>query len=491
MNKSDQFTILHISDLHFSEGTDFSNPAHAHSVAHLIGLENAIRLLGANDFVVISGDVSNHGDKQSLINASGYIFNTIPIGQGRLTGLKIDAEKCGVVPGNHDAWNAKSSGTLLDRRQQSLENYNFAFNNNAIPQKHGSYYRWIEKGENGLYLAFVDSCFLGDTEENEDSTFGRMRVDEAIAKGKLTVEQTEKLLEWHDLGLKGQLAKSENGEDFIDKDKFAQSLKIIVMHHYLFEPPEHASDYFMTIKHRDIVFRNVALSDFDLMLCGHKHIPSFDVHHYGRHFDRRAVNRYLINYFRRIIGLHSLPIQFEDQNGERWSKVLTTLAQIFTKMFKSKNQNADSRQIAEGVLELLRSGLDKPDEIVRNVKNFLHKNGISGTEIIEQRELKDIEKRISIGLTKEERAQLRIVAQKISGISKSLAAKPFVQALSGSSTKSPGEINRSRSFNQYFITRKKEGWEIKANRYQWDNSTQSFDTDNPMETQHFIRKTLI
>ena len=37
-----EFTIAHISDLHFSEGTDKSNPSHCHSIEYLIGLEKRL-----------------------------------------------------------------------------------------------------------------------------------------------------------------------------------------------------------------------------------------------------------------------------------------------------------------------------------------------------------------------------------------------------------------------------------------------------------------
>jgi hypothetical protein len=189
------------------------------------------------------------------------------------------------------------------------------------------YFDWLEKDGNGLYLAFVDTCFLGDTEENRTSTFGTVRFDQAVATGKLTAQQTEHLLEWHDQGMHGTLQNPRAMGTYIDKAMFAKSLKILVMHHYLFEPAEHKSDYFMRVKDRDLVFRNIALSDFDVLLCGHKHFASFDVHSYGDHFDERAVNRYMMNYFRRLIGLESLPIQFTDEDGRKVSKALTRMAQ--------------------------------------------------------------------------------------------------------------------------------------------------------------------
>ncbi|MEI6270140.1 MAG: metallophosphoesterase [Methylococcaceae bacterium] len=189
METTSEFTLAHISDLHFSDGTVQSNPNHSHSIQLLKGLQNHLTILGDIDFLIVSGDVSNYGDEQSLVNASGWLFSTIPIGKGEVTGLNFPSERVRVVPGNHDAWNATKSGTLIDRRQKSLANYNYAFPNHQIPHG-GCYYDWQQKGQNGLYIAFVDSCFLGDTEPDTESTFGTMRVDKAIAKGRLTIEQT-------------------------------------------------------------------------------------------------------------------------------------------------------------------------------------------------------------------------------------------------------------------------------------------------------------
>lgn len=483
-----KFVIGHVSDLHFSEGTDLSSPAHSHSMDHLIGLEKALGNINNLDYFVVSGDISNSGDKQSLINASGYIFDTIPIGAGKFTGLKLPPQKCGIVPGNHDAWNAEKSGSLIQRRQKSLAHYNFAFNDHKIPSIDGCYYKWLESGGHGVFIAFVDSCFLGDTEENTDSTFGTLRYDQAIAKGKLSVDQSEKLLEWHDLGIKGHLPNPELADQCIDKDIFAKSLKIMIMHHYLFEPPGYSSDYFMRVKHRDVVFRNVAMSDFDIMLCGHKHIPSFDVHTYGHHFDERATNRYLINYFRRIIGLHSLPIQFEDDKGNRWSRALTFLSNILTKKKVSENPNASAEQISEEVIELLKTGLEKPEELERNVKAFIANNGISGSTLIEGAELREIRKRISVGLSQRERTTLKEVANKISGISRALATKPFLQVMSGSTVKATTQLEKLRCFNVYSFDREPDGWRMLAKRYQWNCALKEFDMANPFTTEHFVKK---
>lgn len=469
------FLLAHISDLHFSAGTDRSNPNHAHSIVHLLDLQRCISELEGLDFLIASGDISNHGDRQSLITASGWLLHSIPIGAGEYTGLNLPPERVGVVPGNHDAWNASSGGTLLDRRQKSLENYNFAFPDHVIPQS-GCYFRWIQKGDFGLYIAFVDSCFLGDTEEHTESPFGTLRFDQALAKGKLTVTQTEQLLEWHDRGSHGLLEIPGRAGSFISKEAFSCSLKILVMHHYLFEPPERKSDYFMRVHHRDVVFRNVALSDFDILLCGHKHVPSFDVHDYGTHFDRRAVSRYMLNYFRRLIGLESLPIQFVDDKGRRFSKALTQLVEVIGSWVKRFGRRGgakatlDDGELAERVFDLLKGGLDSPDRLRQSVEKYLRDIGVSGASTLEPGELKRIQKRIATGISVQDRKSLRKVADQVSEISKKLKSRAFVQIMSGSSAKVPSSAGARRAFQTYSINRSGTSWIVKSQRYEWNGT---------------------
>ena len=491
MDSENDFVLAHISDLHFSEGTDQSNPNHAHSIEHLIGIQNRLAALSAVDCLIVSGDVSNHGDRQSLITANGWLFRTIPIGNGEYTGLNMPIQRVRVVPGNHDAWNATESGHLIDRRQKSLEHYNFAFPNHQIPHG-GCYFDWQQKGDNGLYIALIDSCFLGDTEQNEESTFGTLRFDQAISKGRLTVEQAEQLLEWHDKGIQGRLENPRQPGTYIDRNVFAASLKILVMHHYLFEPPEMKSDYFMRIQHRDIVFRNIALSDFDVLMCGHKHVAAFDVHDYGDHFNDRAVNRYMTNYFRRLIGLESLPIQFVDEKGRRLSKALTQLAEIIgsyykriESLFTATQSTANDPEIAEKVFQLLKSGLDSPENLKRTVEKFLHEAGATGASILDSTELKAIQKRITVGLNTQERKELRKVADSISSISRELKARQFLQLMSGSSAKASSTPKQKRSFHVYRIRRDNDGWNLVCDRYNWEGSAFS---DTPTSRNHSFKR---
>lgn len=473
-----EFTIAHISDLHFSEGTDQRNPSLRHSIEHLIGLEKRLPPSSELDLLVVSGDLSESGDRQSLVTASGYIFSTIPIGHGDFTGLKFPVSKTGIVPGNHDAWNAGRSGSLLERRQRSLENYNYAFPDHQVLETHGSRYQWLEKNGAGIYLAYVDSCFLGDNEQHSGANF---RYDQAVAKGKLTIKQTEQLLNWYDLGVQGKLRNSSGLN--IDADRFADALKILVMHHYLFEPPEQPSDYFLRVQDRDIVFRNIALGDFDVLLCGHKHMTAFDVHSYGALCDERARRRHLINHFRRLVGLQSLPVQVVDKDGHHLSKAFTFMATLLAQLVRRRNDRIDSVSLAEQVVNELIQGLDDPAELERMVMEAIGRNSAIGEDNFEAGEWREIAGRIVNALSAAQRQTLRQSAARILNISKTLHARPFLQVMCGSSAKAAGAFSHERAFNIYRIVNESNHWLFQCDRYVWDSQHHQY-PDEPLRLYH-------
>jgi len=317
------------------------------------------------------------------------------------------------------------------------------------------------------------------------NAFGTLRVD-ALAKGKLTVRQTEQLLEWYDLGIKGQLPLHHDQNTFIDKDVFARSLKIMVMHHYLFENQDNKSNYFMRVHHRDVVFRNVALAAFDVLLCGHKHCPAFDVHSYGQHFDSRAKQRYLVNQFRRLIGLHSLPIQFTDDTGVKWSKSLTRLVQLIAWITKRETGQTGDHEIADEVIQQLKQGLHDPKTIERRVKGFMRQTGVIGKVILTDSELTEIRKRLSIGLSADERKLLRPLADKISAVARTLKSTDFLQSISGSSAKASRNSNAKRTFSIYRIRQAGNQWLFESEEFEWSAQDKTFG-DCPVRREHTFR----
>lgn len=476
------FKLVHISDLHFSEGTS-SQASHTHSIPHLRGLQASLRNQVADRFL-ITGDISNYGDSESLLRGRDWLFGTLSIGRGEAIGLKLKPDSTCVLPGNHDAWNNDRTSAIRKRWQRSLENFHDAFPERAAAiAENGAYYDWISRGDSGIFLAFLDSSFLGDPVLEKQ--IARPALFERVAKGSISLSQSQKLLEWFDRGMEGQLPDPYHPGAMIPDQDFSKALKILVMHHYLFEPAGSDNDYFMQVTDRDQCFRNIALADFDVLLCGHKHIADFHPYTYGEHFDARARMRYLLNVFRRAIKIRSLPVQYVDKKGLRLSKWVSTAINLFVAMGK---RDETPEFFVQEVCDLLDRALQDPDAVQGEVRRFLAKRGARAEEVISRRELDELRQQIARHVRLEHRRALRPILRQIREFVRALEARPFIQIVAGSAAKNPRSPEARRSFNVYEIINNDSGWTLYSERYSWDPSTEEF-LGTPARHQHEFTET--
>jgi 3',5'-cyclic AMP phosphodiesterase CpdA len=481
----EDFKFIHLSDLHIFGGQSQRNSNHKHSIPHMKGIQKIVEKESHNlDRLIISGDISHYGDEDNLLKAKQWIYSSMEIGNDEKISLGLkeeDQDKIKLVPGNHDAWNSKSKiGKTIDIRQKSLENFNYSFrrnNKDVIPSKDGYYYDWIQKNDKGIFFIFLDSSFIGDTQiekENPD-----LRVFDKIAKGKFSKEQAEKVLMLYDKGMTGKL-KIPNNSKYIDKNVFAKSLKIVVMHHYLFEPAGQKRELLLQIKETESVFRNFALADIDLLMCGHKHYAEVKDHLYLHHFNKRAKARYIFNYFRRLIGIQSLPFQYSDKKGKKHNKFLSALISVYLKSkYKSQNDNEEikvDKNFNDTLSSILISGIDNPQNFESEIKKFLKKNQTETFDdsIIDEYELAEISRRIKVSFTDEEREALKELTKKLKHVIEELFSRQFVQLMAGSACKKHDGEEKYRSFNIYRITNQDDGYQIKCEKYIWNSERDDF-----------------
>ena len=460
-----EFKIAHISDLHFSAGTD---PAvqHRYSIERLCGIE--AHLSGESfDRLIVSGDLSDSGDFTSLSNAHRWLTDHLTLGNGRTTGLRItDRQKLIIVPGNHDAFNGAGDVGFRKRWQSSLVNFNTVFHAHVLPSPVGLGYDWLERDGEGVYVAYVDSCFLGDPGGGHDpfSTVQR------VAKGRMSHNQSHELLENYDRGMRGLLRDPWTGKP-IETSKFARALKIVVMHHYLFPPPGRrlrAHEYLMEIHHREGVFKNLAMADFDLLLCGHSHIADVHLTSYGREFDRRAKRRYMLNCFRRSVGIHSLPVQFVAARGVRVSKKVSAFFGILLRKARSSEQN-----YLDEFQSLLQHALREPRSLEQDVVAFLREHREDREPDPTPYEMEELRKRIAISIRVEDLPHLEEEARWIGEEVKAMASRPFLQVMNGSASKSTSE-EKKRSFNIYSVRKVARGWQFQSDEYDWNSGQKAF-----------------
>lgn len=479
----DKIKLLHLSDLHFSEGKDKSSSSHMHSIVHLQAIEKYVKKNNNFDRVLISGDLTNYGDRESFLTAETWIFGKLHIGDGETTGLGINKERIKIIPGNHDAFNNGRIGSIPNIKQASLKNYNFVFKEYQMKYPNYSYYDWIEKNDLCVFMAYVDSCHLGDTEiEKSDSQF---KLFEKIARGKITIRQSENLLGWFDKGSRGLLPINLNDTtQLISKEKFATSLKILVMHHYVFEPADDKNDFFMSLTHRDIAFRNIAMSDFDILLCGHKHVHDFHTRSFGDLFDEGASYRFMLNYFRRLLGIDSIPIQYVDENGKYLTRLVTQFINfIYLKLKNSKNNLTTITE--PELVQLFDSFLENPESIEMELKKYILNYQFKGKSILTNQEITEIKKFINTHLSPNKRKEIKNTLSGFNKVIKEFKKRPFLQIMSGSSSKAIGLISKKRSFNEYTITKLRNGYRIESCRNIWDDSIKDFTPCSLAQEQSF------
>jgi len=100
------FRITHISDLHFSENVS-AGSSYTHSIPHLILLQHIIGQQQQQkpfDRLIVTGDISNLGDKESLLKARDWLLSDFSVDGHVRTGLNLPPDALKVVPGNHDAY---------------------------------------------------------------------------------------------------------------------------------------------------------------------------------------------------------------------------------------------------------------------------------------------------------------------------------------------------------------------------------------------------
>ncbi|WP_395707685.1 metallophosphoesterase family protein [Casimicrobium huifangae] len=463
--------IVHISDLHFHESTDGVATRYRHSLACLKDIE---RLLDEHKptHLAVTGDITNIGDKLSLERAYQWIHDQI-YSDGDYYGLH--SVKRGltplIVPGNHDAFNAPTTGSEFKRWQSSLSNFYGVFHQYSWKDAdNGVMYRWHED-DSGVAVLFcsVDSCYLGDPETER---LGATLSLERIAKGRLSRRQSASVLALFDKGMAGELDKIDGAK--IPSGKFLAALKVLVMHHYLFEPANSRAEPLLQMSQKRTVFQNLAMSDFDVLICGHKHIADIHVSTYSDNFDRRGKIRLAFNYVRRVLGIRSLPLGI-DGDGRRLSKALRLIIGLLA-ITKTKGRPLDDATTNE-IIGVLERSLKNPIVLKEELLNYLStqdENGQAG--LFDETEMRELYSKIKERFDRNDRRSLNEAADRIRGIISHLSGRPFAHIMSASSAKSSEDGTRHRAVNVYDIVGAQgdAGYLFKTTRFSWDPQVHRF-----------------
>lgn len=460
--------VMHISDLHFHEAPSGNSASHRHSLECLRDIERLV-----DDYepshLVVSGDITNIGDKISLERAYQWIHDQI-YSDGEYYGLRAESRQLStlVVPGNHDAFNASSIGSEFKRWQSSLSNFYSVFHKYGWKESDsGVSYRWSEMGKVSVLFCNVDSCYLGDPETER---IGASISLDRVAKGRLSRQQSASVIALYDRGMGGELTK-ENGEKISGRE-FLSALKVLVMHHYLFEPANSKAEPLLQLSEKRTVFQNLAMSDFDVLLCGHKHIADVHVSTYSDNFDRRGQLRLAFNYVRRILGIKSLPLGV-DEDGRRLSKALRLVVGLLA-LTKSQGKPLDDDSTRE-ILNILERSLSNPIILKQELLKYLSgRQQVNQSGLFDKSEMNELYAKIKEHFDRNDRKTLNEAADRLRGIISHLSGRPFAHIMSASSAKASEEGTRHRAVNLYEIVNEDDGYIFKTTRFSWNPHAHRF-----------------
>ncbi len=456
--------IAHLSDIHFGETNDGFTPRYKHDLRCLRRIQQLLDRMRP-EVLVVSGDITNIGDKLNLERAYQWIHDRIYV-DGEYYGLEWAKKgiKPIIVPGNHDAFNAPTNKSNLHRWQSSLRNYYAAFPEYSFEDPNTSVdYTWVSKGSTDVFVCRLDSCFLGDPET--DRVPGSLSLTR-VAKGKISLSQSERILRIYDQGVKGEL-RDEN-KSLIPPGRFMRSLKILVMHHYLFEPNDARAEPLLQLNDKRSVFQNLAMCDFDVLLCGHKHIEAVQILSYLDHFDSKAKIRLAFNYVRRSLGICSLPIR-RDADGRPVGKLFRfVLGYLY--LSKTKGQGLTEASTNE-IISVLERSLQRPSVLKEELVNYSKGRwDLQQTGLFDDQEVRELYTRIQKAFNEQQQKHLMKTSATLKGMVGKLAGRAFAHISAASSAKSSETTSRGRAINIYDICDDTSSGEHKLviQRFPWD-----------------------
>ncbi|MDJ1500674.1 metallophosphoesterase [Xanthocytophaga agilis] len=307
--------FLHLSDLHFSQLIE--NPTY--SIQQLIAIEKFYKS-ETFDRVIVTGDLTNDAKIDSFIKAREWLNGSITLSGGNKTGLNIDNDiQLKVVPGNRDYIHNKTSLKKgEDIYFEGLNTYNKEFaGNHLFSKRKPLVYDWFDLSETenvGVFILYVNTSILGEDDSNNKLKanylhYISVQINNLIKKGRA-----------------GTLIKSVKSGAFISSVEFRKSFKFLVAHHP-FQNEEKIYDFISNNKKKEFL-SNLAMMDFNIQLSGHRHIYEKTENTYTYFFDKRAVDRYLINELLLQIGEDKLIDITSIKKGKKISKPLRIIITI-------------------------------------------------------------------------------------------------------------------------------------------------------------------
>jgi predicted phosphodiesterase len=474
---------MHLSDFHFNFGETQSSLRH--SLPHLRGIEKILAETNP-DLVVVTGDLSAHGDTNALERAYNWLVGKETF-DGDRYGLNL-LERAKSIPyvvvaGNSDFTPKSTGGNTQSRINESLSVFRRLFSQEQISP--GIWH--LRTNQENMFL--FELTIPPSRSEQKDRSCPPEVLKSYYSGPEIRATfraEWKRIANFHSNASHAGLI--ENGTQVVTSSQYARAPKFLVTHYPLLDSTDREEESIV----KDFLL-NLASIGVHVMFCGHQHIQGLHQKRLSQLKLKKKPIRSVLRYLLLCLGITEPP-QLIVGNGKRMPMRLSPILASFVELAKSMIAKDLSESITdeaviykcEELLDEMLSSRDGhlPSRMIDQLRTELlkkHKDEDAVDEVacIEQ---------LLLGLTPEQIRKLREVSRSksVSDFYREFCNRNIVQCRCGSSGKVVGPSKLPRNLQVYDVLIYPERWTIGCKAYFWGLS--EFSIDSTREEQFQVKR---
>jgi len=147
--------------------------------------------------------------------------------------------------------------------------------------------------------------------------------------------------------------------------------------------------------------------------------------------------------------------------------------------------SADVTRSCDDLIVTLRRGLSDSKGFRQDMKKLMDGWEPKGELQLLERDIHDIESRLSAKFSIPQRQQLERELDWFDGVLRRLGQRTFVQVLAGSACKRIKSSDKPRSFHVHTIARRDDAYEFRSQHFPWNGTDGRFDDVSKTESATF------
>jgi predicted phosphodiesterase len=462
-----RFRIMHLSDFHFS--FDEAPTTLRHSLPHLREIEQVLEETKP-DIVIVTGDLSAQGDRNSLERAKNWLianetFNGGSYGlnlSGRLPKIPFV-----VVAGNSDFTKKPVGGDAESRIDTTLRYFRHLFSDGEVSPG----VSYLNDGQEFVFLFKLtippnsEEC----SRESPKNGYSVAEIRDAYRR------EWKRISKFHSDACRNGVCASE--ALIATPQQYTRSPKILITHQPLLE----GTPSMLESEVKDFL-QSLASIGIHVLLCGHQHVHLLEQQPLSKLKKKKDPTRSVHRYLLHSLGIN-VPLHWFGGDGKRLPLglgpfIVSLVEQAKSWIVNDSNTDRTDEAVISKCEELLREMLNSqeaqiPMRMIGQLKSQLlesHKDEESVNEVACIEELLK-------NLNYQQISKLREACKSkpVTEFYREFYKRSVIQCRCGSSGKINGPANRQRNLQVYDIVIFPEHWSMQCTVHPWSNSKYSPD----------------